>query len=53
MCTQENKRLQKLYLAFLRGYKPREIAEILNIPYSLVEKAYTEWKKLREYGERK
>ena len=43
----------KLYYFFLQGYKPKEIAQVLNIPTCLVEKAYKEFedwqKKLRGY----
>jgi len=43
----------KLYYFFLQGYKPKEIAQVLNIPPHLVEKAYEEFedwqKKLRGY----
>jgi len=35
----------KLSYLFLTGYKPREIAQVLNIPLKPIQDYYKEWKK--------
>jgi hypothetical protein len=42
---EENK---KLYNLFYYGYKPEDIAKILNIPVNLIDNAYKEWLKLKK-----
>jgi DNA-directed RNA polymerase specialized sigma24 family protein len=48
----EYKNEQKLYTCFLYGYKPKEIAELLNIPLNIVEEAYKNWLKLKKEVEK-
>jgi len=48
MLYQNDKKIEKLYSFFIYGYKPKDIAELLNIPLSIVDEAYKRWINLKK-----
>jgi len=46
-------KIEKLYTFFVYGYKPKDIAGVLNIPLSIVDEAYKKWINLKKELERR